>query len=137
MDLFELRQQLSLLDTQLLELIAQRQQIVAEIGRVKLEDGRSTRDFKREKEVLDLALRTATDIGMGSMSGVGIVTGSSVTFAPQPAMSTVDSTPPMRLRKFALNSKYPAVVHAHEHLFRVAARPRVPSIATRTTLSLL
>ena len=64
MDLFELRQQLSLLDTQLLELIAQRQQIVAEIGRVKLEDGRSTRDFKREKEVLDLALRTAADIGI-------------------------------------------------------------------------
>ena len=84
-----------------------------------------------------LGTRTATDIGIGSMSGVGIVTGSSVTFAPQPAMSTVESTPPMRLRKFALNSKFPAVVHAHEHLFRVAAWSRVPSIATGTRLGLL
>ena len=64
MDLFELRQQLSSLDTQLIELIARRQRIVAEIGRVKLEDGRSTRDFKREKEVLDLALKTARGLGV-------------------------------------------------------------------------
>jgi chorismate mutase/prephenate dehydrogenase len=64
MDLFELRQQLSSLDTQLIELIANRQRIVAEIGRVKLEDGRSTRDFKREKEVLDLALNTARGLGV-------------------------------------------------------------------------
>lgn len=55
MDLDELRTELSALDRQLIELIAKRQEIVARIGRNKLTTGRATRDFEREKEVLQLA----------------------------------------------------------------------------------
>lgn len=58
-----------------------------------------------------------------------MVTGSSVTFEPQPAMNTASSAPPMRLREFALKSTYPAVVQAHDHSIRVTTRPRVPLIA--------
>jgi hypothetical protein len=38
-----------------------------------------------------------------------------VTFEPQPATNTASSAPPMRLRKFALNSKYPAASQAHDY----------------------
>ena len=55
-----------------------------------------------------------------------MVTGSSVTFAPQPAMNTAPSAPPMRLRKFALNSDYPAAVQAHDHNIRVNLWRGVP-----------
>lgn len=55
MKLEELRGELSGIDRQLVELIARRQQIVARIGKSKLNTGRATRDFEREKEVLSLA----------------------------------------------------------------------------------
>ena len=55
MNLKELRGDLSAIDRQLVELIAERQRIVGEIGRNKLADGRATRDYEREKDVLEMA----------------------------------------------------------------------------------
>jgi len=55
MSLDELRDELSAVDHGLLELIAERQRIVGEIGRHKLSTGRATRDFEREREVLRTA----------------------------------------------------------------------------------
>ena len=63
-DLQALREKLSRLDVELLELVARRQEIVAEIGRVKSSAGRGTRDYAREKDVLDLARRTARRVGV-------------------------------------------------------------------------
>ncbi len=59
MALKNLRDNLSAVDRQIVELIAERQRIVAEIGRSKREDGTATRDYAREKEVLDLAREQA------------------------------------------------------------------------------
>lgn len=59
MNLDELREQLNGVDQQLVELIAQRQQIVGRIGRTKLTAGRATRDFEREREVLEMARQQA------------------------------------------------------------------------------
>lgn len=55
MNLDELRDELSSVDRQLIELVAERQRIVGEIGRNKLHTGRATRDYEREKDVLDMA----------------------------------------------------------------------------------
>lgn len=63
-DLQALRERLSRLDVELLEMVARRQEIVAEIGRVKSSAGRGTRDYAREKDVLDLARRTARRVGL-------------------------------------------------------------------------
>ena len=63
-DLQTLRTELSQLDVELLEMVARRQSIVAEIGRVKSAAGRGTRDYAREKEVLELARKTARRVGV-------------------------------------------------------------------------
>ena len=55
MSLETLRAELSSLDRQLVELIAERQRVVGEIGRSKQRDGRPTRDYEREKDVLETA----------------------------------------------------------------------------------
>ncbi|HEX2138280.1 MAG TPA: prephenate dehydrogenase/arogenate dehydrogenase family protein [Woeseiaceae bacterium] len=55
MNLEQLRDELSAVDRRLLELIAERQRIVGEIGRNKLSTGRATRDYEREKDVLEMA----------------------------------------------------------------------------------
>jgi len=59
MNLQDLREELSLLDHQLIELVAKRQSLVGKIGRSKQSSGRATRDFEREKDVLDKARRQA------------------------------------------------------------------------------
>lgn len=64
MSLGELRDELSGVDRQILELIATRQRIVGEIGRHKLTTGRATRDFEREKEVLQTARAYAESLGI-------------------------------------------------------------------------
>lgn len=69
-DLQDLRKALSALDVKLLEMVAERQSIVAEIGRVKSASGRGTRDFGREKEVLELARATALQVGLDGDIGV-------------------------------------------------------------------
>ncbi len=55
MNLENLRGELSSIDRQLVELIAERQRIVGEIGRSKQLAGQPTRDYEREKEVLQTA----------------------------------------------------------------------------------
>ena len=59
MNLDELRSELSAVDRQLVEVIARRQRIVADIGRNKRGSGRATRDYEREKDVLDMARNQA------------------------------------------------------------------------------
>jgi len=64
MSLDELRQQLTELDRELVSLVAKRQRIVSEIGRSKLESGRPTRDYEREKVVLSQAREQAREAGL-------------------------------------------------------------------------
>ena len=64
MDLQKLREKLSGLDRQIIELVAQRQAAVEEIGSFKQESGQATRDFAREKQVLDLARSQAVELGI-------------------------------------------------------------------------
>jgi chorismate mutase/prephenate dehydrogenase len=64
MDLEKLRRNLSAVDRQLVELIAERQKIVAEIGRSKRTTGTGTRDYKREKDVLDMGRAQAEEMGV-------------------------------------------------------------------------
>ena len=61
MTLDELRKTLSALDEQLVEMIAERQKIVAAIGRSKLDSGTGTRDYAREKDALDMGRRQAAE----------------------------------------------------------------------------
>jgi len=64
MNLDDLRKDLSAVDRQLVELIAERQRIVSEIGRHKLASGSGTRDYAREKDVLDMGRTQAVDLGI-------------------------------------------------------------------------
>jgi chorismate mutase len=54
MSLEDLRKDLSVVDQQLVELIAERERLVSEIGRDKRSSGKGTRDYAREKDVLDM-----------------------------------------------------------------------------------
>lgn len=65
MSLEDLRGRLTAVDRRIIEMIAERQSIVDEIGRNKLTTGRATRDFQREKQVLDDARATAEACGLG------------------------------------------------------------------------
>jgi chorismate mutase/prephenate dehydrogenase len=64
MDLDELRQRLNEIDRQLLELIAERQSVVEKVGEHKLSKGQATRDYAREKQVLDGARNSALELGI-------------------------------------------------------------------------
>src|SRR5690606_25781822 len=64
MTLEELRRRLSEVDRELVELIAARQRIVADIGAYKIEHAVPTRDYEREKEVLKGARTQATELGL-------------------------------------------------------------------------
>jgi len=64
MNLEELRSQLSAVDHKLVELIAERQQIVGEIGKCKQGSGTGTRDYAREKDVLDMGRAQAVEAGV-------------------------------------------------------------------------
>jgi chorismate mutase/prephenate dehydrogenase len=63
-DLESLRQRLSEVDGQLVDLVAERQRIVGDISRHKLQTGIATRDYQREKKVLDGARARATSRGL-------------------------------------------------------------------------
>ena len=54
MSLEDLRKQLTAVDEQIVDLIAERQRIVSDIGRNKQSTGVGTRDYAREKDVLDM-----------------------------------------------------------------------------------
>ena len=64
MSLDDLREQLSGVDRRLVELIAKRQQLVSEIGRHKRNAGAATRDYAREKDVLDMGRSQAAELGI-------------------------------------------------------------------------
>lgn len=73
MDIADLRRQLDLVDRDLVRLAAERQRIVAEIGRSKRGTGRPLRDFKREKEVLDNVRGHARDAGIDPELAAGLM----------------------------------------------------------------
>jgi chorismate mutase/prephenate dehydrogenase len=73
MTLDDLRARLNDLDKQLLELVAQRQAVVADIGRVKLDTGTGTRDFKRERDVLMRARANAQSAGVSPDLGEALL----------------------------------------------------------------
>ena len=64
MSLDDLRNKLSAVDRQLVDLIAERQNIVSEIGRNKQTTGKGTRDYAREKDVLDKGRARAEELGI-------------------------------------------------------------------------
>ena len=64
MSLDDLREQLSGVDRRLVQLIAERQQLVTEIGRHKRSAGAATRDYAREKDVLDMGRAQADELGI-------------------------------------------------------------------------
>lgn len=64
MSLDELRSNLSAIDRQLVELIADRQRLVGEIGKTKQDAGAGTRDYAREKDVLDMGRDQARELGV-------------------------------------------------------------------------
>ena len=64
MELKELRNQLDQTDKELLELVAKRQATIREIARLKQSTGFPLRDFRREREVLQLAASNAEQLGI-------------------------------------------------------------------------
>ena len=64
MTLDELRERLAAIDRQIVDLVAERQRISNEIGAVKRTEGRATRDFSREKQVIDAARGRAAERGI-------------------------------------------------------------------------
>jgi chorismate mutase/prephenate dehydrogenase len=64
MKLEDLRNGLSSIDRRLVELIAERQRIVGEIGASKQSAGRATRDYEREKNVLEMARSQAKSLNV-------------------------------------------------------------------------
>jgi len=64
MNLDELRSNLSSVDLRLIELIAERQRLAGEIGRNKQSTGRATRDFERERDVLEMARDKAASMSI-------------------------------------------------------------------------
>jgi len=64
MDLHDLRKRLNELDRQLIELIAERQSVVEKVGEHKRAAGQATRDYAREKQVLDRVRAGAEELGI-------------------------------------------------------------------------
>ena len=64
MSLEDLRKRLNELDRQLIELIAARQSVVEQVSRLKLDEGRGTSDYGREKQVLEGARLNAEELGV-------------------------------------------------------------------------
>ncbi len=73
MTLEELRQRLNELDRQLIELIAERQAVVEQVGNVKRSSSQATRDFEREKQVLDGARDRARELGIEPDVAAGVM----------------------------------------------------------------
>jgi chorismate mutase/prephenate dehydrogenase len=63
-NLDELRKQLSAVDREIVDLIAERQRIVGTIGRNKHQTGKGTRDYAREKDVLEIGRARAEQVGI-------------------------------------------------------------------------
>lgn len=63
-ELKKLRDRLDVLDVELVKIAAERQRIVSKIGQSKKKTGKGTRDFKREREVMDNVRREAANQGI-------------------------------------------------------------------------
>jgi len=74
MNLEKLRDALSTIDEQIIGLVAERQRIVGEIGRDKLARGTATRDFAREKDVIDRGREQAERLGVDADLAESILT---------------------------------------------------------------
>ena len=74
MSLDELRQNLSDVDRRIIELIADRQRIVHRIGRQKRSSGTATRDYAREKEVIDTGRSQAAALDLDPELAESILT---------------------------------------------------------------
>lgn len=64
MSLDDLRSTLTSIDRQIVDLIAARQNVVDEIGKAKQASGRATRDYEREKDVIETARGHAASVGV-------------------------------------------------------------------------
>ena len=64
MKLDQLRSELGNIDQKLLKLVAERQRLAMEIGRVKRESGLATRNYRQETEVLKRARTAASQLGL-------------------------------------------------------------------------
>jgi chorismate mutase/prephenate dehydrogenase len=64
MNLEDLRSELTAIDRRIVELIADRQRVVDDIGKAKQGTGQATRDYEREKDVLDMARQHAGSLGV-------------------------------------------------------------------------
>ncbi len=64
MTLDQLRNRLEAIDRQIIDLVAERQAISDQIGTVKRAEGRATRDFRREKQVIEAARGRAAERGV-------------------------------------------------------------------------
>jgi chorismate mutase/prephenate dehydrogenase len=64
MTLDDLRARIAAIDRQIVELVAERQRLGNEVGAVKRAQGRATRDFSREKQVIDAARERAAELGI-------------------------------------------------------------------------
>jgi chorismate mutase/prephenate dehydrogenase len=64
MSLEDLREALSAVDREIVKLVAERQRIVGDIGRSKQSSGTGTRDYAREKEVIDKGRAQAAEFGV-------------------------------------------------------------------------
>ena len=63
-ELSELRQRLDEIDTGIVDLIAERQEVVTIIGEHKLKTGLPLRHFEREREVIDRGMARAKSRGL-------------------------------------------------------------------------
>lgn len=64
MELDDIRARLSAIDRQIVELVAERQALAEQVGAVKQAAGLPTRDYQREKQVLEAAARQAAALGL-------------------------------------------------------------------------
>lgn len=74
MSLENLRDALTDVDRQIIELISERQRIVGEIGRNKFSQGTATRDYAREKDVVDMGREHAAALGVDADLAESILT---------------------------------------------------------------
>ena len=73
MSLDDLRQRLSAVDTELVNLIAERQRIVAEVSAHKIKTGSPTRDYARERDILNGVQRQSVELGLDPDVAVSIM----------------------------------------------------------------
>lgn len=74
MTLDELRNHLAAIDRQIIDLVAERQAVSDQIGVVKRTEGRATRDFRREKQVIEAARGRAAERGVSPAVAEALMT---------------------------------------------------------------